>query len=144
MRADSVRPDLCEPTRTTEPEGPLILHNNAGPLGTAASLHASNASSTSAPLAAMPNVTLLEAPWANRDAQTNVCWPYPEIVDDYARPLEGPGLGIDARCTSGSASVDEKLAASKPFVPSLQGPRLRGPVEWAGWIGAGFLTRFSR
>ena len=35
----------------------LILHNNAGPLGTAASLHASNAS-----LAAIPNVKLLEAP----------------------------------------------------------------------------------
>ena len=40
----------------------LILHNNAGPLGTAASLHAA---------LAIPNVTL----------------------------LEGPGLGIEARCT---------------------------------------------
>jgi L-alanine-DL-glutamate epimerase-like enolase superfamily enzyme len=87
----------------------LILHNNAGPVGTAASLHASNAS-----LAAIPNVTLLEAPWANRDAETDVCWPYPEIVDGYALPLEGPGLGIE---------FDEELAASKPFVPSLQ-PRL--------------------
>ena len=105
---------MCEPTRTTEPEGPLILHNNAGPLGTAASLHASNAS-----LAAIPNVTLLEAPWANREAETDVCWPYPEIVDGYALPLEGPGLGIEAD----GASVDEALATSKPFVPSLQ-PRL--------------------
>jgi galactonate dehydratase len=85
----------------------LILHNNAGPLGTAASLHAA---------LAIPNVTLLEAPWANREAETDVCWPYPEIVDGYALPLEGPGLGIE---------FDEKLAASKPFVPSLQ-PRLNG------------------
>ena len=85
------------------------MHNNAGPLGTAASLHAANAA-----LAAMPNVTLLEAPWANREAETDVCWPYPAIVDGYALPLEGPGLGIE---------FNEELAASKPFVPSLQ-PRL--------------------
>jgi L-alanine-DL-glutamate epimerase-like enolase superfamily enzyme len=85
---------LCEPGRTTEPEGLLILHNNAGLLETAASLHASNAS-----LAAIPNVTLLEAQWANRDAETDVCWPYPEIVDGYALPCEGPGLGIEVRCT---------------------------------------------
>ena len=89
----------------------MILHSDAGPLGTAASLHASNAS-----LAAMPNVTLLEAPWANRDAETDVCWPYPEIVDGYALPMERPGLGIQ---------FNEALAASKPFVPSLQ-PRLNG------------------
>ena len=83
----------------------LILHNNAGPVGTAASLHAA---------LAIPNVTLLEAPWANGSGETDVCWPYPEIVDGYALPLEGPGLGIE---------FDEELAASKPFVPSLQ-PRL--------------------
>jgi hypothetical protein len=46
--------------------------------------------------------------------------------------------GIEARCTSGLAWVDEALAASKPFVASLQVPRLRGPAEWAGWVGAGF------
>ena len=85
----------------------LILHNNAGPLGTAASLHAA---------LAIPNVTLLEAPWANHEPETDVCWPYPEIVDGCALPLEGPGLGIE---------FDEELAASKPFVPSLQ-PRLNG------------------
>ena len=59
----------------------LIIHNNAGPLGTAASLHASSTSSTNGTLAAIPNVTLLEAPWANREAETDACWPYPEIVD---------------------------------------------------------------
>ena len=94
----------------------FILHNNAGPLGTVASLYASNASSTNAPLAAMPNVTLLEVPWANHDAET-----------DVALPLEGPGLGIEANVPL----VDEALAASKPFVPSLPGPRLRGQAEWA-------------
>jgi L-alanine-DL-glutamate epimerase-like enolase superfamily enzyme len=98
----------------------LIVHNNAGPLGTAASPHASNAS-----LAAIPNVTLLEAPWANHDGETDVCWPFPEIVDGYALPLEEPGLGIEAD----EASVDEELAASKPFVPSLPGPRLRGQLN---------------
>ena len=69
---------------------------------------------------AIPNVTLLEAPWANRDAETDVCRPYPEIVDGYALPLEGPGLGIE---------FDEELAASKPFVPSLLGPRERGQLN---------------
>ena len=108
----------------------LILHNNAGPLGTAASLHASNV-----PLAAIPNVTLLEALWANREAEPDVCWPYPEIVDGYALPLEGPGLGIQ---------FNEELAATKPFVPSLPGPRKRGQAEWVGWVGAGLLNRSVR
>jgi hypothetical protein len=105
----------------------LILHNNAGPLGTAL---------------AIPNVTLLEAPWANREAETDVCWPYPEIVDGDALPLEGPGLGIAANIPLvDEASGDEELAASKPFVLSLPGPRRRGPVECAGWVGAGFLSK---
>jgi L-alanine-DL-glutamate epimerase-like enolase superfamily enzyme len=71
----------------------LILHNSVGPLGTAASLHASNV-----PLAAIPSVILLEAPWANHDGETDVCWPYPQIVGGYALPLEGPGLDIEVRC----------------------------------------------
>jgi L-alanine-DL-glutamate epimerase-like enolase superfamily enzyme len=89
-------------------------------LGTAVSLHASNAS-----LAAVPNVTLLETPWANHDGKTDVCWPYLEIEDGYALPLEGPGLGIEAD----EASVDEELAATKRFVPSLLGPRERGQLN---------------
>ena len=60
-----------------------------------ASLHASNVS-----LAAIPDVTLLEAPWANREIETDVAGgapagPYPEMVDGYALPLEGPGLGVE-------------------------------------------------
>jgi galactonate dehydratase len=83
------------------------LYNSLSLLGTAASLHAA---------LAIPNVTLLEAPWVNGSGETDVVWPYPEVVDGYALPLEGPGLGIE---------FNEELAASKPFVPSLQ-PRLDG------------------
>ena len=54
----------------------IILHNNAVPSGPAASLHASNGT-----LAAIPNVTLLETPWANREPEMDVCWPCPQIVD---------------------------------------------------------------
>ena len=68
----------------------LILHHNAGPLGTAASLHAA---------LAIPNVTLLEAAWSNHEAEMDVtggtpAWPYLEIVDGYALSLDRPGLGI--------------------------------------------------
>ncbi|MBN1812745.1 MAG: hypothetical protein JXA14_12985 [Anaerolineae bacterium] len=56
-------------------------------------------------------------------------------MDGYELPLEKLGLGIEAD----EASDDEELAASKPFVPSLQGPRGRGLAEWAGWVGAGLL-----
>jgi galactonate dehydratase len=86
----------------------LIPHNNAGPLGTAATLHAA---------LALPNVVMIEAPWVNHEAETDVVWPYPRVVDGYALPLEGPGLGI---------GFDETLARSKPFTPRLQ-PRLNAP-----------------
>ena len=110
------RPDVCHCGGITEMKKiaalaetyfiNLIPHNNAGPLGTAASLHAS---------LAIPNVVLMEAPWVNSaDPKTDVVFPYPKVVDGYALPLEGPGLGIE---------FDEKLAESKPFKPSLQ-PRL--------------------
>ena len=36
--------------------------------------------------------------------------------------------------------VFDEVLAAQPFIPSLQVPRLRGPVERAGWIGAGFLN----
>ena len=63
-------------------------------------------------------MTLLEAPWVNGSGETDVCWPYPEIVDGYALPLDGLGLGIGANVPLD----DGALAASKPFVPSLQPP----------------------
>ncbi|MBE3100538.1 MAG: galactonate dehydratase [Planctomycetes bacterium] len=87
----------------------LIPHNNAGPLGTAATLHAA---------LAIPNVELIEAPWVNGDAKTGVVAPYPKVEGGYALPLEGPGLGV---------TFDEALARSRPFKkPGLQ-PRLNAP-----------------
>ena len=87
----------------------LIPHNNAGPLGTAATLHAA---------LAIPNVALIEAPWVNSDVRPDVVSPYPKVENGFALPLEGPGLGI---------TFDEKLARSRPFrKPGLQ-PRLNAP-----------------
>jgi galactonate dehydratase len=86
----------------------LIPHNNAGPLGSAATLHAA---------LSIPNIALIEAPWVNSDGKTDVVAPYPKVEAGYALPLEGPGLGI---------TFDEKLARSRPFrTPALQ-PRLKG------------------
>ena len=87
----------------------LIPHNNAGPLGSAATLHAA---------LAIPNVAMIEAPWVNGDSQGDVVKPYPTVEKGFALPLEGPGLGI---------TFDEKLAKSRPFrKPGLQ-PRLNAP-----------------
>lgn len=84
----------------------LIPHNNAGPLGSAATLHAA---------LAMPNVTMIEAPWVNGNAKGDVVTPYPTVAKGYALPLEGPGLGI---------CFDENRARARPFrKPGLQ-PRL--------------------
>jgi len=87
----------------------VIPHNNAGPLGTAATLHAA---------LAIPNVALMEAPFVNSDPAPDVVSPYPKMEKGFALPLEGPGLGIQ---------VDEKLARSRPFrKPGLQ-PKLNAP-----------------
>lgn len=88
----------------------LIPHNNAGALGSAATLHAA---------LAIPNVEMIEAPWVNSDAPDGgVVSPYPKVEGGYALPLEGPGLGI---------TFDENLARSRPFrKPPLQ-PRLNAP-----------------
>ncbi len=87
----------------------LVPHNNAGPLGTAATLHAA---------LAIRNVTMIEAPWVNGDIKPDVVYPYPKVEQGYALPLDGPGLGIN---------FDEALARSRPFrKPGLQ-PRLNAP-----------------
>jgi galactonate dehydratase len=88
----------------------LIPHNNAGPLGTAATLHAA---------LNIPNVELMEAPYVNSaKPSTGVVSPYPKLENGYALPLEGPGLGV---------TFDEKLARSTPFrTPAMQ-PRLNDP-----------------
>jgi len=87
----------------------LIPHNNAGPIGSAATLHAA---------LAIPNVAMIEAPWANGNGETDVVGPYPEVVDGFALPLEGPGLGL---------TFDEELARSKPFKEVKLQPRLNDP-----------------
>jgi galactonate dehydratase len=87
----------------------LIPHNNAGPLGSAATLHAA---------LAIPNVTMIEAPWVNGDGQGDVVKPYPTVEKGFALPLDGPGLGV---------TFDETRARAKPFRrPGLQ-PRLNAP-----------------
>lgn len=84
----------------------LIPHNNAGPLGSAATLHAA---------LAIPNIELIEAPWVNGDPEVDVVRPFPTVEDGFALPLEGPGLGV---------TFDEALAASKPFRAGGLQPRL--------------------
>jgi galactonate dehydratase len=103
-----VRPDVCHCGGITELMKiaanaethyvNVVPHNNAGPLGSAASLHAS---------LAIANIELMEAPFANRDnTHTNICGPFPIVENGYALPLNGPGLGIE---------FDEEAAANTPF-----------------------------
>ncbi|MFN2269441.1 MAG: enolase C-terminal domain-like protein, partial [Anaerolineae bacterium] len=80
-----------------------------GPLGSAATLHAA---------LALPNVTMIEAPWVNGDSEGDVVKPYPRVEKGFALPLGGPGLGV---------VVDEELVRTRPFrQPGLQ-PRLNAP-----------------
>jgi galactonate dehydratase len=113
---DYLRPDVCHCGGISElrkiaamaeaHQLSLIPHNNAGPLGTAASLHAS---------LALSNIVLMEAPFVNGSPGTDVVGPYPTVVDGYALPLDGPGLGI---------TFDEALAARTPMTPRKQ-PELK-------------------
>lgn len=108
-----IRPDICHCGGITEMRKiaanaetyyvQIVPHNNAGPLGSAASVHAS---------LALANVILMEAPFANRDAtHSNICGPFPKVEAGYALPLDGPGLGIE---------FDEEAAAKTPFEPRTQ------------------------
>ena len=116
---DYLRPDVCHCGGISEMKKiaafgeafylSLILHNNAGPLGTAASMHAA---------LAIPNVEMIEAPWVNDDPKTDVVGPYPKVEKGFALPLEGPGLGV---------SFDEALARSQPFKKPGLTPRLNAP-----------------
>jgi L-alanine-DL-glutamate epimerase-like enolase superfamily enzyme len=86
----------------------VVLHNNAGPLGTAASMHVA---------LSVANVVMLEAPWINREppAESKITRPFPAVDAGYALPLTRPGLGIE---------LDESAAASEPFRARRQ-PKLR-------------------
>ena len=113
---DYLRPDVCHCGGITEMMRiaaladvfyiTLIPHNNAGPLGSAATLHVA---------LAIPNLTMIEAPWANGDAQGDVVNPFPRVEKGYALPLDGPGLGV---------TVDEERARAKPLRPPTLQPRL--------------------
>jgi galactonate dehydratase len=113
---DYLRPDVCHCGGITEMMRiaaladvfyiTLIPHNNAGPLGTAATMHVA---------LAIPNLTMIEAPWANGNAQGDVVRPYPRVESGYALPLEGPGLGV---------AFDQERAKAKPFRPPSLQPRL--------------------
>ena len=114
-----VRPDICHCGGITEMKKiaamaetnyiGVVLHNNAGPLGTAASLHAA---------LAIANVVLLEAPWINRDpvSVSEITSPFPAVEKGYALPLEAPGLGIEFK---------ESVAQKAKFIPR-QIPKLNG------------------
>lgn len=94
--ADYVRPDICWSGGFTEMRKIAALaeiyyvnvvpHNTQGPIGSAASLHAS---------LAVPNVALMEAPFAGRSPKASVAQPWPTIEDGYALPPTGPGLGVE-------------------------------------------------
>jgi galactonate dehydratase len=113
---DYLRPDVCHCGGISEMKKiaamaevyyiNLIPHNNAGPLGTSATLHAA---------LNIPNITMIEAPWANGYGELKVVKPYPKIENGYALPLEGPGLGVD---------FDELAAAKLPFNQVPLQPRL--------------------
>ena len=85
----------------------LIPHNNAGPLGSAATLHAA---------LSIPNVTMMEGGWVNSPRDPKVVRPFPEVIKGYAQPLEGNGLGIE---------FNEAEAAAIPFNGGNMPPRLK-------------------
>jgi len=85
----------------------MIPHNNAGPVGSAATLHAA---------LTIPNLTMIEAPWVNGNRDPKVAKPFPEVVDGYALPMDGPGLGV---------SFDEEMAATIPFEGTGRQPGLK-------------------
>ena len=129
---DYIRPDICHCGGISEMKKiaafaetyyiNLIIHNNAGALGTAASMHAA---------LAIPNVELLEAPFVNRGgmdvtrpggAPSRPVGPLPEVVDGYALPLEGPGLGVelDEEAVKATPLVDRKIPTLRAFDGSIR------------------------
>lgn len=113
---DYLRPDICWSGGFTEMRKiaalaeiyylNLVPHNTQGPLGSAASLHAS---------LAIPNIALMEAPFAGRARSVDVVRPWPKVENGYALPPEGTGLGIE---------FHEELAAA-PAEPARDHPILR-------------------
>jgi galactonate dehydratase len=113
---DYVRPDICWSGGFTEMRKiaalaevyyiNLVPHNTQGPLGSAASLHAS---------LAISNVRLMEAPFAGTSRPARAVTPWPQVKDGYALPPAGPGLGIELH----------EDALEPPAEPSRNHPVLR-------------------
>jgi L-alanine-DL-glutamate epimerase-like enolase superfamily enzyme len=66
---------------------------------------------------AIPNITLMEGFWVDSAKPTDVVTPWPKIVDGYAYPPVGPGLGVE---------FNEEIAASIPQKPTRILPKLNG------------------
>ena len=92
----------------------LIPHNNAGPLGTAATLHAA---------LAIPNVAMIEAPWVNSDGKTDVVAPYPKVEGRLRPAAGGPGPGHHVRRETGPLQA---LPEARPPAAAERARRL-GP-----------------
>lgn len=113
-----IRPDICHCGGITELRKiaamaetnyiGVVLHNNAGPVGTAASMHVA---------LSVANTVMLEAPWINREppAPSKMTRPFPDVEAGYALPSAAPGLGVE---------LDEAMAAAEPFRARRQ-PKLR-------------------
>jgi len=79
----------------------LVPHNTQGPLGMAACLHAAFA---------IDNVAIVEAGFVNHDTPLDkggFVGPWPTVVDGYALPPQGPGLGV---------RFDEAAAEKTPVI----------------------------
>lgn len=114
---DYLRPDVCWAGGITEMMKiasfaetyliNMVPHNIQGPLGSAATLHASMA---------IPNLTVMEAAlYAGREVVEGDIRPWPTVLDGHALPPAGPGLGV---------TVDEG-ALPGPLPPRGGHPRLR-------------------
>lgn len=96
-----------------------VPHNNAGALGSAATLHAA---------LAIPNVEMIEAIWASGAPRNDVVGPYPKVEAGYALPLQGhPG---QARFNPGLTRRTAPCATSDRVIPVRcftfeAGPRYR-------------------
>ena len=96
----------------------LIPHNNAGPLGTAATLHAA---------LAIPNVALIEAPYVNSDPAARRCGAISET---------GSRLRFAARRTGPRGHLRREAGA----IETLQNTGASASIERARWLGPRLLA----
>ena len=112
---DYVRPDIAHCGGITEIRKisamaevqyiKVIPHNNSGPLGTAASMHAS---------LSIPNIELMEAPFVNKtDYRYKVTKPFPLFKDGFADIVDRPGLGVDFDEAAAEAGEPEYIKLPK-------------------------------